>query len=107
VPRTYSFDHFTVPKSKAPTGQQPKPNSGSAPNQGVHYGRSFAQTFELYQAHGMEKELEKVIRSDKRKAAAKKTVRRKAAAKRTTTPKRASSKRRTAARKSASRRRRK
>ena len=67
MPRSYSFDHFQVPKTMTPTPERgrkkgasvAKKNGGNADSD-LHYGKKFAQTEELYQAHAMEAQLEEL-----------------------------------------------
>lgn len=76
MPRPYSYDHFQVPKTLpaqkrslrkkdkealAKSGPQPE-RMGS--HEGIHYGKSHAQTEELYQAHQMETMLEELARPE-------------------------------------------
>jgi hypothetical protein len=76
MPRPYSYDHFQVPKTLpaqkrslrkkdkealAKSGPQPE-QMGS--HEGIHYGKSHAQTEELYQAHQMEAVLEELARPE-------------------------------------------
>ncbi|HZI09985.1 MAG TPA: hypothetical protein VE153_06285 [Myxococcus sp.] len=76
MPRTYSYDHFqvpkTLPKQKRSLRRKDKEalaKSGAQPEQmgshgGIHYGKSHAQTEELYQAHQMEAMLEELARPE-------------------------------------------
>ncbi|MFP2911978.1 hypothetical protein ACLESD_44540 [Pyxidicoccus sp. 3LFB2] len=76
MPRTYSFDHFQVPKTlpaqKRSLRHEDKARvkkSAAHPEQmgshsGIHYGKSHAQTEELYQAHQMQAELEELARPE-------------------------------------------
>ncbi|QSQ27747.1 hypothetical protein JY651_23840 [Pyxidicoccus parkwayensis] len=76
MPRPYSYDHFQVPKTlpaqKRSLRDEDKARvkkTGAHPEQmgsheGVHYGKSHAQTEELYQAHQMEAELEELARPE-------------------------------------------
>lgn len=76
MPRPYSYDHFQVPKTlpaqKRSLRHEDKARvkkTGAHPEQmgsheGVHYGKSHAQTEELYQAHQMEAELEELARPE-------------------------------------------
>jgi hypothetical protein len=76
MPRTYSFDHFQVPKTvpaqKRSLRHEDKARvkkSAAHPEQmgshaGVHYGKSHAQTEELDQAHQMQAELEELARPE-------------------------------------------
>lgn len=65
MPRSYSFDHFQVPAAEprsrslrrkdkqqvAGTRQEAEPHE-----EGIHYGRSHAQTEELFRAHARERQ---------------------------------------------------
>ncbi|MFP2934813.1 hypothetical protein ACLESO_58850, partial [Pyxidicoccus sp. 3LG] len=76
MPRSYSFDHFQVPKTlpqekRGLRGQDKKRVAQSRPHPeeletdgGIHYGKRFAQTEELYQAHQMATELEELARPE-------------------------------------------
>jgi len=76
MPRPYSFDHFQVPKTlpaqKRSLRHEDKARvkkSGAHPEQmgsheGIHYGKSHAQTEELYLAHQMQAELEELARPE-------------------------------------------
>ncbi|RKG91168.1 hypothetical protein [Corallococcus terminator] len=74
MPRSYSFDHFKVPQSVPPQKrglrQQDKEQlSRSArvtvdDTQGIHYGKSHAQTEEILMARKMELELEELARPE-------------------------------------------
>lgn len=76
MPRPYSYDHFQVPKTlpaqKRGLRHEDKARvkkSGAHPeamgsHEGIHYGRSHAQTEELYMAHQMEAELEELARPE-------------------------------------------
>ncbi len=76
MPRTYSYDHFqvpkTLPKQKRSLRKKDKAalaKSGPQPEKlgsigGIHYGKSHAQTEELYQAHQMEAMLEELARPE-------------------------------------------
>lgn len=68
MPRSYSFDHFQVPKTMRPMPRRGKKKTSArdakpAPEvekTDIHYGKKFAQTEELYQAHVMEAQLEEL-----------------------------------------------
>lgn len=76
MPRSYSYDHFQVPKTlpaqKRSLRHEDKASlkkAGAHPEQmgsheGVHYGKAHAQTEELYQAHQMQAELEELARPE-------------------------------------------
>lgn len=73
MPRSYSFDHFQVPKTMTPTpergrkkGATKKANAGSTGK--ISYGKKFAETEELYQAHVMEAQLEELAGVTKEEA---------------------------------------
>src|SRR4051812_48901063 len=70
MPRTYSFDYF---KAEPTRSHRPKPGQKRklkelkrpAPGEAkFHYGKEHAQTEELYQAHVMEAELERLADRD-------------------------------------------
>ena len=53
MPRSYSFDHFTVPTSQKPPPQRghkrgKKSNGGGKTD--IHYGKAHAETEEMYVA---------------------------------------------------------
>ncbi|MBU8900557.1 hypothetical protein DRW03_00570 [Corallococcus sp. H22C18031201] len=63
MPRSYSFDHFQVPKtlpqSRSERRQDKAHLSGSRTRpehegEGIHYGRSHAETEELFQEHQLD-----------------------------------------------------
>ncbi|MFL5318596.1 MAG: hypothetical protein ACJ790_03000 [Myxococcaceae bacterium] len=63
MPRSYSFDHYQVPKTmrpQPPRGVRGKKKKDPKAATDVHYGKQFAQTEELYHAHEMEKQLEEL-----------------------------------------------
>ncbi|WP_426751017.1 hypothetical protein [Myxococcus sp. Y35] len=76
MPRPYSFDHYQVPKTlpaqKRSLRRQDKARlAGSRAHpeameshEGVHYGKRFAETEELYVAHQMEAQLEELARPE-------------------------------------------
>ena len=76
MPRSYSYDHFQVPKTlpmqKRSLRHEDKTRvkkSGARPEQmgsheGIHYGKAHAQTEELYQAHQMEGMLQELARPE-------------------------------------------
>ncbi|MCP3141128.1 hypothetical protein [Pyxidicoccus xibeiensis] len=76
MPRSYSFDHFQVPKTlpqekRGLRGQDKKRVAQSRPHPegvendgGIHYGKRFAQTEELYTAHQMAAQLEELARPE-------------------------------------------
>jgi len=76
MPRSYSYDHFqvpkTLPKQKRSLRTEDKvrvKKSGARPEQmgsheGVHYGKSHAQTEEIYMARQMEAELAELARPE-------------------------------------------
>ncbi|GHG73641.1 hypothetical protein [Comamonas sp. JC664] len=76
MPRPYSFDHYQVPKTlpapKRSLRRQDKArlaHSKAHPeamdsHEGVHYGKRFAETEELYIAHQMEAQLEELARPE-------------------------------------------
>jgi hypothetical protein len=105
MPRSYSFDHFTsvAPPDVRRTARsvRPKRATRAQPEGEVHYGRKNAATVEMIEAHGMERELQRVIRSEARKkkpARAKRTTRQATQGKKT-------AKRKTAARTTSAKRR--
>lgn len=76
MPRSYSFDHFKVPKTlpaqkrslrhedKARVKKSSAQPEQMGSHEGIHYGKSHAQTEELYQAHQMQAELEELARPE-------------------------------------------
>ncbi|MCP3060830.1 hypothetical protein LXT21_18760 [Myxococcus sp. K38C18041901] len=74
MPRPYSFDHFQVPKTlpkqsrslrrrdKAHLAQSRAQPEELAAREGVHYGKSFAETEDHYNARQMEAQLEELAR---------------------------------------------
>lgn len=74
MPRSYSFDHFQVPKTLPPQKrglrQRDKEHLAQASrgavdeSEGVHYGKSHAQTEEILAARKMELELEELARPE-------------------------------------------
>ncbi len=66
MPRTYSFDHFTVPASTAPSrgvkrrGKQlsEKRAIERRSDKDIHYGRNHAETEEMFQVRAMNAQLE-------------------------------------------------
>ncbi|MBZ4408520.1 hypothetical protein VZQ01_02710 [Myxococcus faecalis] len=74
MPRPYSFDHFQVPKTlpkqsrslrrrdKAHLAQSRAQPEELAAREGVHYGKSFAETEDLYNARQMEAQLQELAR---------------------------------------------
>ncbi len=76
MPRPYSFDHFQVPKTlpapkrslrrqdKARLARSKAHPEAMESHEGVHYGKRFAETEELYSAHQMEAELEELARPE-------------------------------------------
>ncbi len=76
MPRSYSYDHFQVPKTlpaqkrslrhedKARVKKSAAQPEQMGSNGGIHYGRSHAQTEELYIAHQMEAQLEELARPE-------------------------------------------
>lgn len=67
MPRTYSFDHFQVPRTMRPAPKRGKKKgtktvktTDPVETTDIHYGKKFAQTEELYQAHVMEAQLEEL-----------------------------------------------
>ncbi|RKG53817.1 hypothetical protein D7X30_30685 [Corallococcus sp. AB011P] len=74
MPRSYSFDHFQVPKTLPPQKrslrQRDKAHlaqSSRVPvdeHEGIHYGKSHAQTEEILTARKMELQLEELARPE-------------------------------------------
>ncbi|ATB47071.1 hypothetical protein [Corallococcus macrosporus] len=74
MPRPYSFDHYQVPKTlpapkrslrrqdKARLARSKAHPEAMESHEGVHYGKRFAETEELYIAHQMEAQLEELAR---------------------------------------------
>lgn len=72
MPRPYSFDHFQVPKTQPQSRSmrrrdkehlaQSRAHPEEAGREGVHYGRSFSETEELFHARQMEAQLEELAR---------------------------------------------
>ncbi|MBZ4335573.1 hypothetical protein NR800_14955 [Corallococcus interemptor] len=74
MPRSYSFDHFQVPKTLPPQkrslrqrdkehlSQSARVSVGE--HEGVHYGKSHAQTEEILTARKMELQLEELARPE-------------------------------------------
>jgi hypothetical protein len=65
MPRSYSFDHFTVPKTEQPVPERgrkkaKKTNGGGGGHTDIKYGKAHAQTEELYMAHQMEAQLQEL-----------------------------------------------
>jgi hypothetical protein len=67
MPRTYSFDHFTVPKTSTPSRGlrrrdkqhlSEKRAMERRPGEGLRYGRSHAETEEMFQVRAMNAQLE-------------------------------------------------
>jgi hypothetical protein len=66
MPRTYSFDHFTVPQAQAPSrglrrrGKHlsEKRVSERRSDKEIHYGRNHAETEEMFQVRVMNAQLE-------------------------------------------------
>lgn len=69
MPRSYSFDHFTVAKTEQPVPERGRRKTKKATNGGgqtdIRYGKAHAQTEELYQAHMMQAQLEELAGVDK------------------------------------------
>ena len=62
MPRSYSFDHFQVPKTSAPVpvrGKKKSAKKGQGDTE-LHYGQAHSQTAGLYAAHQMEAQLEEL-----------------------------------------------
>ncbi|NRD46022.1 hypothetical protein D7Y27_08290 [Corallococcus sp. AB004] len=74
MPRSYSFDHFQVPKTLPPQKrglrQRDKEHLAQSSrvsvdeHEGIHYGKSHAQTEEILNARKMELQLEELARPD-------------------------------------------
>ncbi|NOK18457.1 hypothetical protein [Corallococcus carmarthensis] len=74
MPRSYSFDHFQVPKTLPPQKRSLRQRDKEHLSQssrvtvnddaGVHYGKSHAQTEEILMARKMELQLEELARPD-------------------------------------------
>ncbi|RKG84775.1 hypothetical protein D7W82_21360 [Corallococcus sp. CA049B] len=74
MPRSYSFDHFQVPKTLPPQKrslrQRDKAHLAQSSrvsvdeHEGVHYGKSHAQTEEILTARKMELQLEELARPE-------------------------------------------
>ncbi|MFP2961464.1 hypothetical protein ACLEPN_27560 [Myxococcus sp. 1LA] len=76
MPRPYSFDHYQVPKTlpapkrslrrqdKARLAHSKAHPEAMESHEGVHYGKRFAETEELYIAHQMEAQLEELARPE-------------------------------------------
>ncbi|WP_342381136.1 hypothetical protein NVS55_15805 [Myxococcus stipitatus] len=74
MPRPYSFDHFQVPKTLPQSRSMRRrdkehlaqsrahPEEQAGREEGVHYGRSFSETEELFHARQMEAQLEELAR---------------------------------------------
>ncbi|HSP81765.1 MAG TPA: hypothetical protein VLQ93_24815 [Myxococcaceae bacterium] len=67
MPRTYRFDHFTVPKTSAQSRSQRRRDkqhlaetraADRQRDEGIHYGRSHAETEEMLQVKAMNAQLE-------------------------------------------------
>jgi hypothetical protein len=67
MPRTYSFEHFTVPKSSTQSRSLRKRDKQNLSEKrgterraggGLHYGRSHAETEEMFQVRAMNAQLE-------------------------------------------------
>lgn len=74
MPRSYSFDHFQVPKTMPPQKrslrQRDKAHLAQSSreavedHEGLHYGKSHAQTEEILAARKMERQLEELARPE-------------------------------------------
>lgn len=76
MPRPYSFDHYQVPKTlpapkrslrrqdKARLAHSKAHPEAMESHEGVHYGKRFAETEELYIAHQMEAQMEELARPE-------------------------------------------
>jgi hypothetical protein len=67
MPRTYSFEHFTVPKTSTQSRSlrrrdkqylSEKRTAERRSGEGIHYGRSHAETEEMFQVRAMNAQLE-------------------------------------------------
>ena len=61
--KNHSFDHVNALGGKKPKDAAARARF-SASRAPVHYGKKFAQTEQLYQAHEMEHQLEELVRRD-------------------------------------------
>ncbi|MCE9666923.1 hypothetical protein LY474_03770 [Myxococcus stipitatus] len=76
MPRPYSFDHFQVPKTLPQSRSmrrrdkehlarsRSQPEALAAREEGIRYGKPFAETEEYYHARQMEAELEELARPE-------------------------------------------
>ncbi|MFY2561503.1 hypothetical protein ACN469_28145 [Corallococcus terminator] len=75
MPRPYSFDHFQAPKTlpqsrsmrrrdKEHLAQSRSQTEELAAQEGVHYGKSFSETEEIFHARQMEAQLEELARQE-------------------------------------------
>lgn len=75
MPRPYSFDHFQAPKTlpqsrsmrrrdKEHLAQSRSQNDEPAAREGVHYGKAFSETEEIFHARQMEAQLEELARPE-------------------------------------------
>lgn len=75
MPRPYSFDHFQAPKTlpqsrsmrrrdKEHLAQSRSQTEELAAREGLHYGKSFSETEEIFHARQMEAQLEELARQE-------------------------------------------